>query len=104
MVERQRLENMRGDVATRKSSLVSATKGVKANHAASVTSLRAEISRMRERRENVHQNIAVARRSRCTEAADLLGLKQISTAKDETYRLAGITLVDLHLLRSTLPC
>src|ERR1700737_1284542 len=96
--ERQRLENMRGDVATRKSNLASALKGVKASHAAGVTSLRGEVSRVRERRESVHLSIAVARRSRCKEAAELLGLKRI---KDEIYTLAGIPLVDLHLIRSS---
>jgi hypothetical protein len=90
---------MRGDVATRKSNLASALKGIKASHAAAITSLKAEISRVRERREGVHQSIAIARRSRCKEAAELLSLKRISS-KDETFSLAGIALVDLHLIRS----
>jgi hypothetical protein len=99
-IERQRLENLRGDVATRKSNLVSALKGIKASHVAAVTSLKAEISRVRERRESVHQSVAIARRSRCKEAAQLLSLKRISS-KEEIYSLAGITLVDFHLIRST---
>jgi hypothetical protein len=94
------LENLRGDVATRKSNLVSALKGIKASHVAAVTSLKAEISRVRERREGVHQSVAIARRSRCKEAAQLLSLKRIPS-KEESYSLAGITLVDFHLIRST---
>jgi hypothetical protein len=45
-------------------------------------------------------NIAIARRSRCKEAADLLGLRRIS--KDDTFAIAGIVLADLHRIRSTL--
>jgi Vacuolar sorting 38 and autophagy-related subunit 14 len=97
--ERQRLENMRGDVATRKSNLASALKGIKASHTAGITSLKAEISRVREKREHLHQRIAIARRSRCKEVAELLSLKRISIKKD-SFSLAGIALVDFHLIRS----
>ena len=102
MVDRQRLENVKTDVATRKSNLASALKGIKASHSANSTSLKAEISRVKERREAVHQSIAIARRSRCKEAAELLGLRRITT-KDDTYAIAGIVLVDLYLIRSTPP-
>jgi Vacuolar sorting 38 and autophagy-related subunit 14 len=88
------------DVATRKSNLASAIKAIKANHMSSSTSLKAEISRVGEKRENIHMNIAIARRSRCKEAADLLGLRRLSN-KDDTFLLAGIILVDLNLIRST---
>src|SRR5271169_1185168 len=101
MEERQRLENVKGDVATRKSNLASALKGIKASHLASSTSLKAEIARLKDRRETVHQNIAIARRSRCKEAAELLGLRRIPT-KEENFAIAGIVLVDLHLIRSSL--
>jgi hypothetical protein len=67
---------------------------------AGLTSLRAEITRVKEKRENVHTNIAIARRSRCKEAADLLGLRRIS--KDDAFAIAGIVLADLHRIRSTL--
>ena len=65
-----------------------------------MTSLKAEITRVKEKRENVHLNIAIARRSRCKEAVDLLGLRRIS-GKDEAFAIAGIVLVDLHHIRST---
>ena len=100
MEDRQRLENVKGDVATRKSNLASGLKGIKASYLASSTSLKAEIARLKERRETVHQNIAIARRSRCKEAAELLGLRRLPT-KEDTYAIAGIVLVDLHLIRST---
>ena len=103
MVERQRLENAKGEVATRKSNLVSAIKGIKAGHAASATSLKAEIARVRERREGVHQSIAVARRSRCKEAAELLGLRRFPTSKEDAFAIASIVLVDLHLILSMPP-
>ena len=99
-VERQRLENVKGEVATRKSNLASATKGIKAAYAASATSLKAEIARVRERREGVHQSIAVARQSRCKEAGELLGLRQFPTSKEDAFAIANIVLVDLHLIRS----
>jgi len=102
MVERQRLENVKTDVATRKSNLASAVKGIKASHALGVSNAKTEITRVRERRDNVHQNIAIARRSRCKEAADLLGLRRISQ-KEDTFAIAGITIIDLHLIRSTIP-
>jgi len=102
MVERQRLENVKTDVATRKSNLVSAVKGIKASHASGVSNTKTEIMRVKERRDNVHQNIAIARRSRCKEAADLLGLRRISQ-KEDTFAIAGITIPDLHLIRSTVP-
>lgn len=102
MVERQRLENVKTDVATRKSNLATALKGIRASQASGASSAKTEITRIRERRENVHQNIAVARRSRCKEAADLLGLRRISQ-KEDTFAIAGITVVDLHLIRSTCP-
>ena len=102
MVERQRLENVKGEVATRKSNLASASKGIKASHASGMSNAKAEITRVKERRENVNLNIAIARRSRCKEAADLLGLRRISH-KEDMFTIAGITIVDLHLIRSTIP-
>jgi hypothetical protein len=101
-VDRQRLENVKTEVATRKSNLASGLKGIKASHSANSTSLKAEISRVKERREIVHQNIAIARRSRCKEAAELLGLRRIAN-KEDTFAIAGIVLVDLHLIRSISP-
>jgi hypothetical protein len=101
LLERQRFENVKTEVATRKSNLASALKGIKASHKAGLTSLKAEITRVKEKRENVHLNIAIARRSRCKEAVNLLGLRQIS-GKDEAFAIAGIVLVDLHHIRSTL--
>ena len=94
------MENVKTDVATRKSNLASALKGIKASHAASTTSIKAEISRVKEKRDYVHQNIAIARRSRCKEAADLLGLRRIST-KEDIFGIAGVALADFHLIRST---
>jgi hypothetical protein len=101
--ERQRLENVKGEVATRKSNLASAHKGIKASHASGTTSLKAEITRLKEKRDLIHQNIAIARRSRCKEAADLLGLTRISS-KEEMFSIAGIPLPDLHLLKSMFYC
>jgi len=98
--ERQRLENVKGEVATRKSNLASAIKGIKAGYAASATSLKAEIARVKERRDVVHQSIAVARRSRCKEAAELLGLRRFPTSKEDAFAIASIVLVDLNLIRS----
>jgi hypothetical protein len=88
------------DVATRKSNLASALKGIKASHASGITSLKAETARVREKRDILHQNIAIARRSRCKEAADLLGLRRISS-KEEVFAIAGVKLVDLYLIPST---
>ena len=101
IVERQRLENVKGEVATRKSNLASASKGIKASHVSGVNNAKTEISRVKERRENVSMSIAIARRSRCKEAADLLGLRRISH-KEDAFAIAGITIIDLHLIKSTI--
>lgn len=47
----------------------------------------------------MHLNIAIARRSRCKEAADLLGLRRIPN-KEDTFAIAGIVMVDFHAIRS----
>jgi len=90
------------DVATRKSNLASAHKGLKANHVSGMTSLKAEISRLKDKMDLVHQNIAIARRSRCKEAADLLGLRKLSS-KEESFIIAGVTLANLHLIKRRTP-
>lgn len=102
MVERQRLENVKGEVATRKSNLASATKGIKASYNSGMSNAKTEITGVKERRENVSTNIAIARRSRCKEAADLLGLRRIPH-KEDVFAIAGITIIDLHLIRSIIP-
>jgi len=98
-VERQRLENVKGDVATRKSNLASGMKGIRGSFNANTTSLKAETGRVKDKRETVHQNIAIARRSRVREAAELLGLRKL-LGKQDSYVIAGILIVDLHLIRS----
>ena len=54
---------------------------------------------MREKRETLHSTLAIARQSRCIEAADILGLGRIPN-KDDAFAIAGIMVVDLHIIRS----
>lgn len=77
-------------------------KGIRGSFNANTTSLKAETGRVREKRETVHQNIAIARRSRVREAGELLGLRRLH-GKEDSYVIAGILIVDLHLIRSTRP-
>lgn len=102
MVERQKVENLKTDVATRKSDLAAAGKRIKAGHESTLKSLRAEILRTKEKRENVHQNLALARRARCMDAAELLRFRPIAGLED-TFAIAGVPVVDLHLLASNYP-
>jgi len=90
---------MKTDVATRKSDLAAAGKRIKAGHESTLKSLKAEILRTREKRESVHQNLALARRARCMDAAELLRFRPISGLED-TFAIAGVPVVDLHLLAS----
>jgi hypothetical protein len=96
------LENVKTDVATRKSNLASGMKGIRGSFNANSTSLKAETGRVKDKRETVHQNIAIARRSRVREAAELLSLRKLH-GKEDSYVIAGILIVDLHLIRSRTP-
>jgi hypothetical protein len=98
MVERMRVENVKTEVATGKSTLGVAERGLRGNYLSSSTSLRNDLGRGMQKHSLVHENIAIARRARCIEAADLLGLKRL---KDNTYAIAGGPLPDLTRIKRT---